>query len=166
MDDFEELLKEKSYLIKSAIKKLNIYKDYEEFYHLGTIALFLATKEYDENKDNLNNFDVFAYYRILNYLRNELTMLTRYDKIEMCMDLYENDYLAPVIEADLIERIEFEDLLQYLPDQQKRILEYKKSGYKNDEICLLMNLSLEQVKYQTKLAFRTLRDILSKIKNN
>lgn len=166
MDDFEELLKEKSYLIKTAIKKLNIYKDYNEFYHLGTIALFLASKEYDENKDNLNNFDVFAYYRILNYLRNELTILTKYDKIEMCMDLYENEYLAPTIETDLIERIEFEDLLKYLPETQRKILEYKKQGYKNEEICLLMDLTLEQVKYQTKLAFRTLRDILSKIKNN
>ena len=42
---------------------------------------------------------------ILNHLRNELTKINKYKKIEMCIDLYENEYLAPVLEDDLLKEL-------------------------------------------------------------
>jgi DNA-directed RNA polymerase len=163
---FTNLLNEKAYLIKSVIKKLNIYENYEEFYQIGTIALYDAFIKYDAKKDKYQNFDVYAYYTILNYLKNELTKINKYKKIEMCIDLYQNDYLAPIIEDDLINRIELEDLFRCLSNQQQQIFKLKRLGYKNEEIAKSLNLSLEQLKYQLKLSFHKIRDIVNKININ
>lgn len=166
MKMFEELLNEKDYLIKSVIKKLNIYTNYNEFYHLGTIALYHAVIKYDITKDKYKNFDLFAYYFISNYLKNELKKINRYQKIEIIMDLHQNEYLAPIIEEDLIRKIEFEDLTKNLTNIQKRIMKYKNLGYKHNEIAKLLNCNEEQIKYQLKLAFNIVRSTLHKININ
>lgn len=70
---FNALVEEKDYLIKSCIKRLNIYRDVEDFYQIGLIALYKAYITYDERKDHQKNFDVYGYYIILNYMKNELT---------------------------------------------------------------------------------------------
>ena len=163
---FNELLKEKDYLIKSVINRLSIYENYQEFYQIGAIALYDALIKYDPNKDPYHNFDVFAYYTILNHMRNELTKINKYKKIEMCIDLYQNDYLAPVIEEDLLKRIEFEDLISKLTKIQQHIINLKLYGYKNEEIASTLNISLEQLKYQLKLSFRRIKQIVNKININ
>ena len=160
--EFNKLLIEKDYLIKAVINKLHIYDNYSEFYHVGTIALYKAFKKYDVNKTGRKSFEIYAYYTILNTLKNELTRINRYKKIEMCIDLYQNEYLAPIIEDDLLKRLEMEDLLKNLTYLQQSIINLKLKGYKNKEIGKLTNTGYEQVKYQLKQAFYKIRDIINK----
>lgn len=164
--NFTNFLKEKDYLIKSVINRLHIYENFQEFYQIGAIALYEAKEKYDPKKDKYNNFDVYAYYMILNQLRNELTKINKYKKIEMCIDLYENEYLAPVLEDDLLKRIEFEDLITKLSKTQQHIINLKLQGYKNEEIAQLLNISVEQLKYQFKLGLNKIREIIGKINVN
>ncbi len=164
--DFTCVLKTYDYLIKSVIKKLMIYENYEEFYHVGAIALFIAYETYDVKKDKNQNFEVYAYYTILNHLKNELKSINKYKKIEICIDLYQNSYLAPIMENDIIERIELEDLLKNLNSIQQKILKLKRAGYSHEEIGKLLDLSIDQVRYQIKLAFAHIKEIVNKINVN
>ncbi|HEY8364667.1 MAG TPA: sigma-70 family RNA polymerase sigma factor [Haloplasmataceae bacterium] len=163
---FSNILKEKDYLIKSVINKLHIYENYEDFFQVGAIALYEAYMKYDPVKDQYHNMDVYLYYSILNHMKNELTRINKYKKIEICVDLYENDYLAPIIEDDLIKRIEMEDLLTNLTKEQQNIINLKRYGYKNNEIANILNISIDQLKYQLKLAFNKIRNIINKTSIN
>jgi RNA polymerase sigma factor (sigma-70 family) len=144
--EFEQIIKEKNYLIKSVMKRLKICSNYEEFYHIGTIALFHAINNYDETKDKYKNFDLYAYYIILNNLRNELTNQTRYSKFITIIDLYENEHLAPIIENDIINNIEWEELFKLLPYDEYKIIKLRQVGYKNSEIASILNITEEHMK--------------------
>lgn len=61
MQDLEQLLAENEELIKKVIRKLKIYRDFEDYMQVGRIALWQATKNFDETK---GEFAMFAYMAI------------------------------------------------------------------------------------------------------
>ncbi|WP_428910019.1 sigma-70 family RNA polymerase sigma factor [Niallia sp. Krafla_26] len=70
--DFQELATHYSKMIHSIIHSLHIYKDHDEFYQIGLIALWNASENFDETKAQ---FSTYAYHfikgRMLTHLKKE-----------------------------------------------------------------------------------------------
>ncbi|MEH7352645.1 sigma-70 family RNA polymerase sigma factor [Neobacillus drentensis] len=69
MESFEQLVEQYKPMIHKIIHSLNIYKNKEEFYQLGLIALWEASRRFDPKKGNLASY-VYTY--IKGYLLMEL----------------------------------------------------------------------------------------------
>jgi len=69
VESFEQLAEQYKPMIHKIIHSLHIYKNQEDFYQLGLIALWEATRRFDANKGKLANY---AYMYIKGYLLMEL----------------------------------------------------------------------------------------------
>lgn len=157
---FNELVKDKGYLIKSCLKRLNIYRDQDDFYQVGLIALYKAYLAYDERKDKLKNFDVYAYYIILNYMKNELSRQRKKYEHEVICD---EDYWLGLREPQNLETVVtnqamFEQLMKRLSDEDQKILNLKRLGFGNAEIAGILNLKFERIKYRLKHIYQLIRE--------
>src|SRR3954451_12768037 len=70
--EFEQLAAEYSNMIHSIIHSLHVYKNHDEFYQIGLLGLWDASKNFDEQKAQ---FTTYAYSfirgRMLTFLRKE-----------------------------------------------------------------------------------------------
>lgn len=160
---FDQFIEKKNYLIKSCIKKLNIYKDHDDFYQVGLIALYKAFNDYDPSKDPNHNFDVYAYYIILNYMKNELS---NYTKRHIHEDIMSNDHANQMIEDfcledDVLYRYAFDCVLLKLTLEEQEIIKLKRIGFNNLEIAKIFNCELEQLKYRIKILYRKIRVLIN-----
>lgn len=164
--EIESFIKSREYLILSCIKRLGIYKDYDEFYQVGLIALYQAILKYNVNQDPHKNFDVYAYYTILNYMKNELKKAKRFASIEELIDDYQTKPYGCVFEDEVINRMELEYLMRSLTDEERELIELKKLGLKNNEIAAYLNMDEYQMKNKLKVIFKKIREVVEKVKVN
>lgn len=61
MQTAEQVLEQHDYLVKRAVRKLKIYKNFDDYMQIGRIALWQCITDYDET---LGEFEMFAYMRI------------------------------------------------------------------------------------------------------
>ena len=71
MESFEQLAVQYQPMIHKIINSLNVYKNIDEFYQTGLIALWEAQKSFNEEK---GSFSSFAYSTIKGKILNQLTM--------------------------------------------------------------------------------------------
>jgi RNA polymerase sigma factor (sigma-70 family) len=71
MESFEQLANQYQPMIHKIINSLNIYKNIDEFYQTGLIALWEAQTSFKEEK---GGFSSFAYSTIKGRILNQLTM--------------------------------------------------------------------------------------------
>ena len=157
---FDELVHEKDYLIKSCMKRLNIYRDQEDFYQVGLIALYKAFMAYDERKDKNKNFDVYAYYIILNYMKNELTRQNRNVQHEVtCSEDYWIHIQEPKkLESVVTNNILYESFMKRLSKEDQKIFNLKRLGFANAEIAGILGIKFERVKYRLKCIYKLIRE--------
>lgn len=74
MKDFEEVAEQYAPMISAIIRKLHIYRDYDTFRQIGTIALWQAWQRFEDAK---GNFTPFAYRSIRGAMLDELKRETR-----------------------------------------------------------------------------------------
>lgn len=74
MESFEQLVEQYIPMMHKIIHSLNIYKNKEEFYQLGLIALWEASKRYDPKKGKLASY---VYMYIKGYLLMELKKINK-----------------------------------------------------------------------------------------
>lgn len=156
--ELNKIIMNNEYLVLSCIKRLRIYQNYEDFYQVGMMALYKAIRVYEINLDLSKNFGVYAYYIILNHMKNEIKRLKRLLSLEELIDLYHHQASCYVFEDNIANKIELEYLLRTLTEDEREIIELKKLGMKNSEIANELNLNVEQVKYKVK-------NIIKKIRN-
>ncbi|MDZ5471365.1 sigma-70 family RNA polymerase sigma factor [Bacillus sp. 31A1R] len=70
MERFDQLVRENQAMIYKLIQNLHIYKNEDEFYQIGLIALWEAKERYIEGK---SKFSTYAYSFIKGRLLNELS---------------------------------------------------------------------------------------------
>jgi RNA polymerase sigma factor (sigma-70 family) len=140
--DFEQLSTQYSNMIHSIIHSLHIYKDHDDFYQIGLIALWNASENFDVEK---GKFSTYAYSfikgRILTHLRKEKCQEERYFPApeENCKQLgYDVHFL------------EKENLLSYfylLTDKEKQwvILRFF-DGLSNRAIAEIWNVKVSTVR--------------------
>ncbi|OIJ14248.1 hypothetical protein BKP35_07035 [Anaerobacillus arseniciselenatis] len=69
---FDEIAKNYEPLIKKQLKLLNIYKDHEEYFQEGLIALWEAYKRFDPEKGKFSSFAIITVRgRLLSLLNKE-----------------------------------------------------------------------------------------------
>ncbi|MDV6376955.1 sigma-70 family RNA polymerase sigma factor [Sporosarcina sp. GW1-11] len=77
MENFEDVLAQYEPMISAVIRKLNIYRDFEQFRQAGRVALWQAWSRFDESK---GNFTPFAYRSIYGALLDELKRENRFSE--------------------------------------------------------------------------------------
>lgn len=113
--DFEQLAAQYSNMIHSIIHSLNIYKDHDEFYQIGLIALWNASERFDETK---GQFSTYAYSfikgRMLNHLKKEKKQEENYTTVA------EEDWVRFGYEDRFLEKETLLSHFYHLTDKEKQ----------------------------------------------
>ncbi len=148
--DFEQLAAEYSNMIHSLIHSLRIYKNHDEFYQVGLIALWEGSQHYDEQKG------LFSTY-IYKFIKGKLLTALKKEKKWDDRSIYpENEVGFHLTHEDTV--LEMEDLLSHfhhLTDRQKKwvILRFY-YGLSNRDIADKENIALRKVRAWGDLAMK------------
>ena len=131
-------------MINKIIHSLHIYKDQEEFYQLGLIALWEATRRFDAKKGKLASY---AYMYIKGYLLMELKKRRKDEE----RNLYPNEEFWSIMEDhSSFCPLEEETLRSYCtgltPNQTKWVLYSAQYCLSACEIAALEKVSVSAVK--------------------
>jgi len=85
---FEDCLLQYSPMVKSLIKTLRIYKNFEDYYQVGLVALWQAYEHFKEEKGSFSNH---AYTTVRGHLLNEMTKESKYDQRFVVVDSYKEE---------------------------------------------------------------------------
>lgn len=77
MQEFESVLVQYEPMISHSIRKLNIYRDHEQYRQVGRIAVWQAWKRFNSEK---GDFTPFAYRSIRGAMLDELKREARYEE--------------------------------------------------------------------------------------
>ncbi|GIN64121.1 hypothetical protein J27TS8_41140 [Robertmurraya siralis] len=162
MEDFVELEKQYGAMIWQVIHSLHIYKNQEEFYQTGLIALWQASERYDLAK---GSFSSFAY----SYIRGRiLTELTKHHKHEENHVAPEENYWNMLEDHSLCTPLERETILTYCQNltanQKKWVLYTIFADLSVKKIAEIENVSISAVKAWRKGARAKLLKELQKDK--
>jgi RNA polymerase sigma factor (sigma-70 family) len=143
-------------MIHKIILTLGIYKNREEFYQTGLIALWQASERYDQER---GAFSSFAYPYIKGHLQTEMTKRNKHDEHYVSVD-DESWSLIPDLSCPI--PFEWEHLdSEELTDKEKKWLLYTiNQGLTVKEIAILENVSQSAVKLWRSGARKKLRECL------
>lgn len=153
---FEEVLQKYEPIIKKQMMDLGIYKNFDEFYQLGKIALWNAYENFDPEK---GNFATYAISMIRGNLQTQLSKETKYTNIHSnaTEELFHYIGYEPTYEA-----LEIENLKSYLHGLSNRemiwVYEHVIMQKKLTEIAKEYKVSVNTVKTWRKNAIKKLRD--------
>ncbi|MFA8438474.1 sigma-70 family RNA polymerase sigma factor [Pueribacillus sp. YX66] len=154
-NSFYDVFQQYEKMIKNQIKSLNIYKNYDEFYQIGLIALWKAWQNYDDRK---GKFSAYAYVSVRGSMLDQLRKDSQYDE-RFTVDsnkLMNQDYES--YSETLLDKEMFESYLTALTEKQKTwaieaILNEKTFA----EIASEYGTTVEAVKSWRKGALKKLR---------
>lgn len=156
--EFDQLLKQYHPMIRKIIYSLHIYRDVDEFYQIGLIALWDAWKWFQKEKGEFSNY---AYSFIKGRMLNELN---RASKRQERMVLPKEEYWELVEDSFLEQPLEEEFLLAYCPTltekEKKWVLFFCIESLSIKEIAEKEKVSLSAVKQWRSGALQKLRLLL------
>ncbi|MFS8354538.1 sigma-70 family RNA polymerase sigma factor [Bacillus nitratireducens] len=129
-------------MIANQIKRLNVYQDYEEYYHCGLIGLWYAYERYEEEKESFLAYAVVTVRgHILGRLRTERVVQERY----VCAGEYDERFEP----EDAGTRAK--DFMSVLNERERHIISERFfAGEKMGEIAIGMGMTY----YQTRWLYR------------
>ncbi|MCM2535923.1 sigma-70 family RNA polymerase sigma factor [Neobacillus pocheonensis] len=144
MESFEQLAQQYKPMIHKIINSLHIYKNIEEFYQHGLIALWESSRGFDPAKGNFTNY---AYTYIKGFLQQELSKANKDEE----RSIYPQEEFWETVE-DLFSEIPLEEeiLLSYCPtlteNQRKWVMYTALRDFSIKEIAGIEKVSLSAVK--------------------
>ncbi|WP_246942814.1 sigma-70 family RNA polymerase sigma factor [Bacillus pinisoli] len=157
---FEQVVEKESWLIKSVIKNLHIYKELDDYYQEGLIGLWEAYQRYDSSIGA--SFRTFAYYTIRGKL---LTRLKKRKKQEDREATLSDAVTETLIDEWANQPFELETVLSYCRDltesQRKWVLMTIIEGKRPREIAEEEQVSIETVKSWRRYALQKMRKNMS-----
>ena len=139
-----------------AKKFLGDYNDAEDI----TQEVFIELWHQHSKFESLNQIKAFLYLSIKNRCLNfkkHLVIKENYARTTLSNDeLLLDEFL---IETEVVHHIN--NAIINLPEQQKQIILLGLQGLKNNEIAESLQISINTVKLQKKIAYRKLREILN-----
>ncbi|SDI93697.1 sigma-70 family RNA polymerase sigma factor [Alteribacillus bidgolensis] len=158
---FEEVAKDFTPLVLGMIKRLRIYKNTEEYTHIGFIALWKAYTQYDPDKGTFSTF-AYTYVRgeMLAQLRKEARYEERYE-----LSAFEQNTEPAAPDSESIEQ-GMNSISPYLeelsPRERDWVIEYIVYGRGITEIAEKHNVAPSSVKTWRKNALKKLRHVFTK----
>ncbi|MDZ5473260.1 sigma-70 family RNA polymerase sigma factor [Bacillus sp. 31A1R] len=157
MESFNQLMKKYEPMIWKIIQTLHIYKNKEEFYQIGLIALWEANKRFDAKKGNITGY---AYTYIRGKIQSEMTRMNHYKEH---MVFPKTEFWNLIKDGENIP-LETESILSLCKDltmnQKKWVLYTLHDDFTTIEIARKEKVSLSAVKDWKKGAKEKLRKIL------
>jgi len=161
MSLFEDKLFEYEYLIDGVIERLNIADYKQEFKEIGKVALLVAYKTYDRNQSL--SFPEYAFNTITNRFESELKAISKYLNIKLGLELYQNHHLAPIIEKELLKRIEMSYLFLSIDPITQQIIKYYNRDFSYKKIANKLNIDHHEVKTRIKASIDKIYQLVNKI---
>lgn len=117
MEDFQTVFKKYEAMIHHILRSLRIYKNYDEFFQIGLIALWEANGKFDPSK---GAFTSYAYMTMKGRLLSELNKSTKLNERQLYP---KEDFWDYQLDESAAVPLEMETLLAYcegLTDNQKK----------------------------------------------
>lgn len=156
---FEEILEKYEPMIKRQLIALNIYQNYEEFYHIGVIGLWDAYRRFDPQK---GHFGSFALKTVRGNMLMHLTKEASYSERRHFINeetLYER---IGMTEDRALELELFSSYVENLtPRERLWVIETFLHDKKPSDIAYEQNVSINSVKTWRSRALEKLRSQLS-----
>ncbi|MEH6889031.1 sigma-70 family RNA polymerase sigma factor [Bacillus sp. JJ864] len=137
-------------MIKNQMKKLCIYRDYEEYYQCGLIALWRAYEKYDEEK---GSFPAYALVTVRGYLLEQLKKECRVQDKEVCTE----HYVLENIGGEEKQREMFEYMSMLEENEQFVLFEHFYGGKKMREIATELGMTYHQARWIYRQALNKMR---------
>ncbi|WP_171016980.1 sigma-70 family RNA polymerase sigma factor [Pseudalkalibacillus caeni] len=149
---FEEIARKYEPLIKSQLKKLHVFKDFELYYQAGLIGLWEAYLQFEESK---GTFSSFAYSKIRWKITDEIKKDIRIQEKQTTVS---DDVLSGVIDPSSVYLLETEILQSYLTgltdNQCKWVVHSVLEQKQTKQIAAEEGVSIEAVKSWRKAAIK------------
>ncbi|MGG2017485.1 sigma-70 family RNA polymerase sigma factor [Bacillus sp. S10(2024)] len=137
-------------MIKNQMKKLLIYRDYEEYYQCGLIALWRAYEKYDEEK---GSFPTYALVTVRGYLLERLKKECRVQEQEVCTE----QHILGNIGREEEQRETFEYMSMLEENEQFVLFEHFYGGKKIHEIATELGMTYHQARWIYRQALKKMR---------
>lgn len=159
MKDFEDVLKQYEPMISANIRKLHIYRDFDQYRQIGRVALWQAWQRFDVEK---GHFTPFAYRSIRGAMLDELKRESRHEEHVM---LTEDEVLTEWLEAKeewLEPRSETLQLaMESLSLQDRRLLNWLFTERRTQAECAcLADVSVPAIKKRRERILLKMRRLL------
>jgi len=157
---FEEVLEKVQPMITSIFLKLHIYKDYDYYRHLASIAVWEAWCKVDPLK---GKFSAYIYTTVKGELMKELTKEATFEELHAPMDDETINYVKG-FEISPKSPVILEALLAEVKEEERAILLlYYVEGYTYEEIAQVLHLSVSAIKKRRTRIMTKLRGLRSSI---
>lgn len=117
-EKFNEIMEQYEPMISAVIRKLNIYRDFDNFRQTGRFALFQAWLRFDETK---GHFTPFAYRSIYGAMLDDLKQENRFSAVNTSV---ETDTLEHLSQEDFIDdtNSNLHEAITALPKEERELL--------------------------------------------
>ncbi|MGE7674087.1 sigma-70 family RNA polymerase sigma factor [Lysinibacillus sp. NPDC094403] len=153
---FDEVLELVQPMITSILLKCHIYKDYEYYRHIASIAVWDAWRKADQSK---GVFSAYIYTTVKGEILKELSKEKSFENINTPMDDETINYFR---EHEMSERNPtLECIMSHLKFEERKILQlFYVEGYSYLEIAKELGLSMDAVKKRRTRIMIKLRELL------
>lgn len=156
MESFEQLAKQYEPMIHKIIRALNIYKNKEDYFHIGLVGLWEASEAFNPEKGDFTNY---AYTFVKGHILNEMN---RNNRLEERSVHPKEEYWETVEETNTHHPLEVEFLLSYcqmLTEKETKWVIYTCVDFLSvREIADKENVSLSAVKQWRSSAKKKLKE--------
>jgi len=144
MEDFQMVMKDYEAMIHHILHSLRIYKNYDEFFQIGLIALWEAKGKFDPSK---GSFTSYAYMTMKGRVLSELKKCS---KIEERQFYPKEEFWDNQLDESAAEPLEMDTLLEYCKgltkNQKKWVIATFYLGMNSAEIAAYEKVSPSAVK--------------------
>lgn len=160
MENFDEISVQYEPMISAVIRKLNIYRDFDDFRQAGHIALWQAWSRFDQSK---GDFTPFAYRSIYGAMLDEMKKENRINERQAPVD----DHTLEMMESYSMEEDEFSALnivLKALDLEERQLLSMIYTEKRSQTFCAeFFGISIAGVKKRRERLLKKLRELLAEL---
>lgn len=142
VQEIEQIILDHEELIKKAIFKLKIYRDFDEYMQVGRIALWKAVKNFDKTK---GDFAMFAYMTVKFAIARELSKSNDVSQNEIAV---EDEVFSNIEEQSIVQPcLEWPEWFNNLKEEEQFLL----------KALFLENLNLKEIAEKYDLPYEALK---------
>lgn len=142
MQEIEQIILDHEDLIKKAIFKLKIYRDFEEYMQVGRIALWKAVKNFDSTK---GDFAMFAYMSVKFAIARELSKSNDVSQNELAV---EDEVFSNIEEQSIVQPcLEWPEWFNDLKEEEQFLI----------KAMFLENLNMKEIAHKYNLHYEALK---------